>query len=895
VRYLIEHSADPNVLDDNQNGPLYASLACKHVEVANILLDSGANPKAVNKNGETALHEAARLGNEALVRKLLNAECDGLYASKSGWTPFMSAVYSRKLEVVNALLEHNFNGTAIPDYSGRTCIHVAANTGSIEMLNKLTVSNKQIALVTDSAGSGALESAAAAGQVDMIEPLIELGLDSNGSKLFPRNPLRIAAAAGYYDFVCRLIDLGADVNERTGLLDLSPLNDAIICRRSLIAERLVKAGADPTYRDALGLSSLDYAFRDALVWKKMGDARDHYSPIELQKRMPTLQNTVQKCVAMILALPQKQNPKTEFEKMDCLEVLSMTLLEMRSGQSREHARMCYIELASPPNLANFFSTWACYMCKQTPLRGTRYVCVPCACESTFLCSLCHSDYLEGGGTPKSAPQSLKILQKLENDLKPIRELAKIFLHFRGKFLTRSCEKLVIVVEWVNEKLKAYEEWEEKYNTTGRFNSYKRPGQELLKIIKMARQADEEKEKEGGNTKEDPFAKIEEELAELYREHKPDKELDMFICSGHEYLEVRDKTTMKDADRVYFDANGKLTTEWLSDLLEIYQNDRIENEAGEDAEPLRLPNPELDSPRTNSKADESKMSKPFEHEINPTEEILLLTEALTDEPAEIGGNTSTVKRESSGSLDESSKSLEALGVDRQDKSETNIDSMNETRSRPIPDKSDLDDNHEKNSADQLTSKEATASNTSDSFSANRERLKNIQRALMDKVVHLLKGAKALDSLSEAASEGEQDSNQPSGKSDDATSQHGMCETSTREEQNQLERPDKEDRNVDNANQEAKTDEKEENASDPDDDDESWQLTLGLELIQLEIAWNFAQIILIHSVETHLIMSLDNSEDEKNDGVLYLELDHGISPEGRDKVQRWAKMARQEAYM
>ena len=72
-------------------------------------------------------------------------------------------VYSRKLEVVNALLEHNFNGSAILDRCGKTCIHIAAKTGSIEMLNKLAVGNRQIALATDSIGRDMLDFAAAAG------------------------------------------------------------------------------------------------------------------------------------------------------------------------------------------------------------------------------------------------------------------------------------------------------------------------------------------------------------------------------------------------------------------------------------------------------------------------------------------------------------------------------------------------------------------------------------------------------------------------------------------------------------------------------------------------------------------------------------------------------------
>jgi len=140
----------------------------------------------------------------------------------------------------------------------------------------------------------------------------------------------------------------------------------------------------------------------------MGDARDHYSAIELQKRIPMLRKTVQKCVEMILALPQKENPKTEFERLDCLSIVAAALFEMGSEQSQEHARICCIELVSPPESAYFSSIWVCDICSRTPIRETRYQCVSRRRERPCLCSLCHSDYLNGGRTPKSVPQGLEI-------------------------------------------------------------------------------------------------------------------------------------------------------------------------------------------------------------------------------------------------------------------------------------------------------------------------------------------------------------------------------------------------------------------------------------------------------------------------------------------------------
>jgi hypothetical protein len=202
--------------------------------------------------------------------------------------------------------------------------------------------------------------------------------------------------------------------------------------------------------------------------------------------------------------------------------LADVLSDMGTDSSREHARICHIEQASPSELAVFRSFWMCDICQQVPLRGTTYIYL--GCYDCQICNLCYPDYLEGDGTPMTVPQSLKTICKLENDVKPVRELAKNFIIFRGEFLYRYCEKLVVVHEWIEEKLKEYEDWEKAHNHTGRFDSYKRPGQMFLKIVEKIRKLAEEPEKtKVGNTDENSMSKIDEELDELFREHKPDKE------------------------------------------------------------------------------------------------------------------------------------------------------------------------------------------------------------------------------------------------------------------------------------------------------------------------------------------------------------------------------------
>jgi len=824
VEYLLQHGADPNILDDLGYGPIYASITAKNDEVANILLRIGASPNAASKYDETPLHKAAEHGNEYMVKKLLDAEGDGLHASKWGTTPFMFAVESGKLEVVDAFLDHGFDGVAITDDSGKTCIHVAASKGNVEMLKRLTMTNKQIALATNCMGSSALDFAAWSGQTNMIEPLRDLGLDMNGSEGSWTLPLLNAASEGYYDFVCRLLELGADVNKRAGLAESTPLHGATSQRRPLTAERLLKAGADPMCLDAFGLSPMDYASRDPIVWEKMRITEDPYSPTKMEIRLPILRNTVQKCVKLILDLPQERSRRTEFKRLGNLGILASALFEMRTEQSLAHAVMCYIELASPPDLAYFFLPWICDMCGQTRIRGSRYLCK--SCNSTCFCSECYLEFVKGDSATNSTLRGLKVLQELEHNLKPIRELLKISLKFGAEFLAMSCQLLVVVIKWIDRMLKEYEEWEGKYNATERFGSYKRPGQELLKIIKKASKINEDKEKLSQDAKQDAFTKIEGELAGLYDKHKPDKELARLVCSGHEYIEVHDKNTMTDSERAHFDTDGKLTAKWLSELLDSYQNNQAGSNAEKQKEPHELPNPAQPA---------SQNVK--EHQSHSGFEMSLLTDVITDEPTEIGPNTNVAGEQGAESLAAPTNPPEAPGSTHQHEPEIVAGSVKISREQSSFDKTKLETQNEHatirgNPNNEMSAIEEVTTNNSSSSSANLEKIRVIQGTLRSDVLILLDLAlKVIIFL--------------------------FCEgrkgNSTNEDSNST-------RDKDNGEQNVFLDRMRGRSSNTHILDDSWKSEISTRIMILETAWNLAQIVLIGSVKNQLVESLENIDDD-----------------------------------
>ena len=99
--------ADANDADMNGHTPLLEAVMCRDAEVAQVLLDYGAEPNVADSEGFTPLYRAAGPGgNRQLVKLLLErgALVDG--ASEYGWTPLRTAANLGRRDVVKVLLDN---------------------------------------------------------------------------------------------------------------------------------------------------------------------------------------------------------------------------------------------------------------------------------------------------------------------------------------------------------------------------------------------------------------------------------------------------------------------------------------------------------------------------------------------------------------------------------------------------------------------------------------------------------------------------------------------------------------------------------------------------------------------------------------------------------------------
>lgn len=114
VKVLIEGGADVNACDERGWTPLSkavynADMKRGFADVAQVLIDAGANIEAAIGYGVRPLMLAAGYGETAVVEALLNAGADVLACNEGGFTALMMVKQKHYVDVINLLHEAEQN------------------------------------------------------------------------------------------------------------------------------------------------------------------------------------------------------------------------------------------------------------------------------------------------------------------------------------------------------------------------------------------------------------------------------------------------------------------------------------------------------------------------------------------------------------------------------------------------------------------------------------------------------------------------------------------------------------------------------------------------------------------------------------------------------------------
>jgi uncharacterized protein len=244
VAVLLQQRADPNAKEaDGTTALMWAvrqSFTKEDTAIAEMLLRAGADVKASNRYGVTALYLACQNGNAAMIEKLLAAGADSNSTVTEGETALMTAARTGVIEAAKVLLDHGAQVDAREDWHGETALMWAVAEGHAAMAREL---------IAHGADVNARSTVNHWERQNTSEPR-EKWLPLGGL-----TPLLFAARQGCLDCAQLLAEKSAELNaaDPTGI---TPMLMAIINGHYDVAGYLAEKGADPNLADETGRTPL---------------------------------------------------------------------------------------------------------------------------------------------------------------------------------------------------------------------------------------------------------------------------------------------------------------------------------------------------------------------------------------------------------------------------------------------------------------------------------------------------------------------------------------------------------------------------------------------------------------------------------------------------------------
>ena len=191
ISCLLDSGMDVNLRDDFGRTPLHCATDKSHLSAIELLLDKGADPTVRDHLGITLIHDAAGIGDEKLMRRLLRDKRVDI-----------SALTGKKT----------------------TALHYAAMEGHANVVRMLLEVGAEIDARRDG-GVTALHFAAERGREDVVRLLIEAGANVNAKRDDNATPRYLAAAANHESVQELLLECGAEKGVFQYLQDAAPSAD----------------------------------------------------------------------------------------------------------------------------------------------------------------------------------------------------------------------------------------------------------------------------------------------------------------------------------------------------------------------------------------------------------------------------------------------------------------------------------------------------------------------------------------------------------------------------------------------------------------------------------------------------------------------------------------------
>lgn len=277
VRHLLNRGANVSQTGGHYGAAIVAAAAAVRagLGIVQMLLEAGADLKAADRSGLTALHYAVWHGDLVSVQYLVEHGAKANTAS-SQTTPLTVACERGHDRVVSFLIDH---GAILQGESGAAALHAAIRYGGPEIVSILLsngVSPDAPTLNGDRPLHSAIGQAATGQSAAIVKLLLASGADPDATGMHDRVPLHDAARSGNIASIEALVDSGAHVDGTPSAIQqgmhypLSPLKVAVKEGHLEAAKALYGRGANLNQTAKGGLTALSIAvvngYLEVVAW-----------------------------------------------------------------------------------------------------------------------------------------------------------------------------------------------------------------------------------------------------------------------------------------------------------------------------------------------------------------------------------------------------------------------------------------------------------------------------------------------------------------------------------------------------------------------------------------------------------------------------------------------------